>query len=156
MVLNVQAKRLNREGRLMDIVDPLIHLNNDEILEAQRVIYAALLCLQNSEELRPTMARVVTTLQGDMGSEPINLDMTSDASSSSRSSQCFPLEGFTVSTNLTTVHEESNEVPLIDGISSSSHHVIDMKRIAGTKSSPSNLSSGISDVDIRDNVVIAR
>ncbi|KAG0609823.1 hypothetical protein M758_7G016400 [Ceratodon purpureus] len=159
------AKRLHREGRLTDLIDPEIHLNDEETSEAQRVIYTALLCLQNSEELRPTMARVVSMLQGDLGTESFNFDdifaseyaSSRSSSSSSRSTTLsYPLESFTVTTNLTTVPEDSNEVPLIKA--STSHHVVDMKRItAGSKSSTSNLSSGVvSDVDLHHKAVIAR
>lgn len=53
----------------MHLVDSTLDLQEDQKLEAQRLINIALLCLQNNDEQRPTMARVVAMLQGDRDSE---------------------------------------------------------------------------------------
>ncbi|CAM6055326.1 unnamed protein product, partial [Sphagnum tenellum] len=60
-----KAWRLHREGNLIDIVDQNLHLLNDEIIQAQRLLNITLLCLLNDGEKRPSMARVVAMLQGE-------------------------------------------------------------------------------------------
>lgn len=53
----------------MDTVDSRLELlDENEHLEAQGDICTAMLCLQYSNDLRPTMARVVSMLQGDLTS----------------------------------------------------------------------------------------
>jgi hypothetical protein len=46
-------------------VDPKLHLNPDEEVEARRVLEVALMCIQTSVEKRPTMFAVVSMLLGD-------------------------------------------------------------------------------------------
>lgn len=53
----------------MHLVDPTLDLQDDQKLQVQRLINIALLCLQNNDEQRPTMARVVAMLQGDTAAE---------------------------------------------------------------------------------------
>ena len=62
----------------MDIVDERMELNSMEMVEVQRVISTALLCLQHEEGRRPDMARVVSMLQGDLNCEVVDLE-TSDS-----------------------------------------------------------------------------
>lgn len=49
----------------MEIVDHKLTLDVGKKMEVQRVINVALLCLQQLDERRPTMAQVVAMLQGD-------------------------------------------------------------------------------------------
>lgn len=49
----------------MALVDPKLHLNPDEEVEAKRVLEVALMCIQTSVEKRPTMFAVVSMLLGD-------------------------------------------------------------------------------------------
>ncbi|KAG0504688.1 hypothetical protein M758_11G071100 [Ceratodon purpureus] len=72
--LSKWAWKLHREGNLMDLVDPKLNLRDDERLEVQRLINIALLCVQNTAEQRPTMARVVAMLQNDSESEVLVLN----------------------------------------------------------------------------------
>lgn len=63
----VQAWNLHDEGRLMDLVDPTLQLQTDEEREeVLRVIKIALQCLQMIGDRRPTMAQVITMLQGEV------------------------------------------------------------------------------------------
>jgi len=66
-----QAWKLHGEGNLMQLVDSTLDLQDDQKLGVQRLINIALLCLQNDEQQRPTMARVVAMLQGDTESEVV-------------------------------------------------------------------------------------
>lgn len=68
---NVQAWDLHEQGKLLDLIDPRLGLQNDDLAEAQRVINIALMCLQNSGDKRPNMDRVLTMLQGETISEVI-------------------------------------------------------------------------------------
>lgn len=56
---------MHNESKLMDLVDPNLHLHGDELVVVQRAINVALLCLLTEAERRPTMGRVVASLQGD-------------------------------------------------------------------------------------------
>lgn len=53
----------------MEVVDTSLSLQDDEILEVERVINIALLCIQNAAEQRPSMERVVAMLQGGTAAE---------------------------------------------------------------------------------------
>lgn len=53
----------------MEIVDPTLHLSEEEAEDVHRVIQIALLCNQMAGEKRPTMARIVSMLQNDTQSE---------------------------------------------------------------------------------------
>ncbi|CAM6001652.1 unnamed protein product [Sphagnum balticum] len=70
-----KAWRLHREGNLIDIVDQNLHLLNDETIQAQRLLNITLLCLLNDGEKRPSMARVVAMLQGEVESEIVENDL---------------------------------------------------------------------------------
>lgn len=61
----LQVWKLHREDKLMEIVDHNLTLDVGKEMEVQRVINVALLCLQQLDERRPTMAQVVAMLQGD-------------------------------------------------------------------------------------------
>jgi hypothetical protein len=65
----MQAWKLHGEGKLEDLVDPTLILQDDERAEVLRLINIALLCSQDAAEQRPTMARVVAMLQHDTESE---------------------------------------------------------------------------------------
>ncbi|CAM6042500.1 unnamed protein product [Sphagnum compactum] len=76
-----KAWRLHREGNLIDIVDQNLHLLNDETIQAQRLLSITLLCLLNDGEKRPSMARVVAMLQGEVESEIVENDLALGRSS---------------------------------------------------------------------------
>jgi len=69
-----QAWKLHKEGRLMEIMDPRLHVNKDEEMEVRRVLETAVSCVQTSPEKRPTMFRVVAMVAGDASVEPIATD----------------------------------------------------------------------------------
>ena len=62
---DLQVWKLHQEDKLIEIVDHKLTLDADKKMEVQRVINVALLCLQQLDERRPTMAQVVAMLQGD-------------------------------------------------------------------------------------------
>jgi len=70
-ILVLQAWELHRKGRLMDLVDPTLSLQDEEVQEVQRLINTALLCIQNAADQRPSIERVVAILQGDSESESL-------------------------------------------------------------------------------------
>jgi len=53
----------------MELVDPTLHISDEELRDVQRVINVCLLCISNAVERRPSMARIVSILQGDTESE---------------------------------------------------------------------------------------
>jgi hypothetical protein len=67
---------LHREGNLIDIIDQNLHLLNDEAIQAQRLLNITLLCLLNDGDMRPSMARVVAMLQGEVDSGIVENDLT--------------------------------------------------------------------------------
>lgn len=79
-ILTTWAQERHSKGSIMDIVDPKMELRSDEILEVQRVLNTALLCLQHREDRRPDMAHAVSMLQGGLGSEVMNLGTDSERS----------------------------------------------------------------------------
>jgi hypothetical protein len=56
-------------------VDQNLHLLNDEAIQAQRLLNITLLCLLNDGEKRPSMARVVAMLQGEVESKIVENDL---------------------------------------------------------------------------------
>lgn len=50
----------------MDILDPTLHLHEDDQKEVLRVLEVAFVCVQETPEKRPSMAHVIAMLQGDM------------------------------------------------------------------------------------------
>jgi hypothetical protein len=54
------------EGVPLDILDPTLHLQEDDQNEVLRVIQIAFVCVQETPEKRPSMAHVISMLQGDM------------------------------------------------------------------------------------------
>lgn len=68
-ILVPQAGRLHKEDRLLETMDPRLHVNNDEAMEVRRVLEIAVLCVQSSPEKRPTMFRVVAMLAGDAAND---------------------------------------------------------------------------------------
>lgn len=67
----------------MEIVDHKLTLDVGKKMEVQRVINVALLCLQQLDERRPTMAQVVAMLQGDQFDGTIEDLETSDSTETS-------------------------------------------------------------------------
>ncbi|CAN1236651.1 Receptor-like serine/threonine-protein kinase At2g45590 [Linum grandiflorum] len=69
LLVVVSARQLAHNGKLLDLVDPLIHsLDKDQAL---LVITIALLCLQRSPGKRPSVKEIVEMLSGE--AEPPNL-----------------------------------------------------------------------------------
>ena len=66
------------QGNLSDLVDLTLILQEEEKPRVQRMIKIALLCLQDAPEQRPTMARVVAMLHGDIDSEVVVLSPGKD------------------------------------------------------------------------------
>jgi hypothetical protein len=64
-----QAWYLHERNRLMELVDPTLHLTDEEVRDVQRVINLSLQCIQTAAEKRPTMTRIVSILQNDNESE---------------------------------------------------------------------------------------
>jgi hypothetical protein len=56
-------------------VDQNLHLLNDEAIQAQRLLNITLLCLLNDGVRRPSMARVVAMLQGEVDSGIVENDL---------------------------------------------------------------------------------
>ncbi len=56
-------------------MDQNLHLLNDKAIQAQRLLNITLLCLLNDGEKRPSMARVVAMLQGEVESEIVENDL---------------------------------------------------------------------------------
>lgn len=111
----MQAWKLHVEDKIAELIDPTLILSVNEPWEVQRVIKIAMLCLQNSDVKRPTMAQVVAMLQGDQ------LDVAvDDLVSSEREADLFEKLGcISFTSNLTVTREESHVLPLFEGLSSS-------------------------------------
>jgi hypothetical protein len=62
-------------------VDQNLHLLNDEAIQAQRLLNITLLCLLNDGEKRPSTARVVAMLQGEVESKIVENDLALGRSS---------------------------------------------------------------------------
>ncbi|KAG0559647.1 hypothetical protein KC19_10G121000 [Ceratodon purpureus] len=71
MYLSKWAWGLLRQDNLMELIDPTMSLQDDEMLEVHRVINVALHCIQNEADQRPSMERVVAMLQGDSESDGV-------------------------------------------------------------------------------------
>lgn len=67
--LSKWAWKLHEEGRLMELVDPALNLGDDDVKEVQQFLKVCLVCISNAVERRPSMAKVVSILQGDSESE---------------------------------------------------------------------------------------
>ncbi|XP_073392928.1 uncharacterized protein [Physcomitrium patens] len=63
------AWKLRDGNRLLQLLDPKLTLQVHEEVEVLRILNIAFLCLHISAEKRPTMARVVAMMQGDMDAE---------------------------------------------------------------------------------------
>ncbi len=62
-------------------MDQNLHLLNDEAIQAQRLLNISLLCLLNDGEKRPSIARVVAMLQGEVELEIMENDLALGRSS---------------------------------------------------------------------------
>lgn len=73
----MQAQRLLKEAKLLDLVDPVLKalMDDEDLAEVQLVINVALLCVQIEGEFRPSMGHVVAMLKGDMEVEMLKEDM---------------------------------------------------------------------------------
>nr|APU94847.1 leucine-rich repeat receptor-like protein kinase [Pohlia nutans] len=103
--LSKWAWKLHGEGKLMDLVDPTLSLQDNEKTEMQRLINIALLCAQNEAEQRPTMAKVVAILQKDTESEVVVLT----SGKTQPQFDTMRLLAFGNNSELTTVKEEDDE-----------------------------------------------
>lgn len=64
MHLHEWAWRLHEEEKLLDLVDPTFDLTVIELGEMQQAIKLCLTCVQHKAEMRLSMARVVSMLEG--------------------------------------------------------------------------------------------
>lgn len=69
--LVVQAWRLYNDGNILDSVDPNLHLQGNAVVTIQQANNVALLCLLPEGKRRPSLARVVTFLLGEVKAEVI-------------------------------------------------------------------------------------
>ncbi|KAG0584845.1 hypothetical protein KC19_3G238800 [Ceratodon purpureus] len=77
VILSNWAQELHSKGNMFGVLDSRLNsLTETEVVEVQRVLCTALLCIQHSQELRPTMARVVSLLHGDSSSDVTILEPT--------------------------------------------------------------------------------
>ncbi len=104
----MQAWRLHNEGNLIDIVDQTLHLCNDEMIQAQQLLNVALLCLLNEGEKRPSMARVVAMLQGEVESECVENELKLGKSISKSIKTSFSAIRSTIEISSTSEGSESS------------------------------------------------
>ncbi|KAH8951257.1 hypothetical protein BDL97_09G017800 [Sphagnum fallax] len=106
-----KAWRLHREGNSIDIVDQNLHLLNDETIQAQQLLNITLLCLLNDGEMRPSMARVVAMLQGEVDSRIVENDLALGRSNmKSPPSSLFSLQSELELSNISQGSETSSLV----------------------------------------------
>ncbi|KAH7572637.1 hypothetical protein JRO89_XS04G0284300 [Xanthoceras sorbifolium] len=68
---------LHAKGKLVDLIDEKLHTyNRDQVLN---ILNIAMLCIDRSPTLRPTMSEVVSVLEGDKKVEDISKDATPSA-----------------------------------------------------------------------------
>nr|APU94833.1 leucine-rich repeat receptor-like protein kinase [Pohlia nutans] len=67
--LPTRAWKLHKEDRLMDVIDPRLHVRQGEETEVRQVLETAIMCVHKSPEKRPTMFRVVAMLAGSAADE---------------------------------------------------------------------------------------
>lgn len=67
--IGVQVWKLHEQGKLMDLVDPTLEVRGEEVKDVQRFLIMCLQCISLAVEKRPSMARIVSILQGDTESE---------------------------------------------------------------------------------------
>jgi len=102
---------LHREGNSIDIVDQNLHLLNDETIQAQQLLNITLLCLLNDGEMRPSMARVVAMLQGEVDSRIVENDLALGRSNmKSPPSSLFSLQSELELSNISQGSETSSLV----------------------------------------------
>lgn len=66
-----QAWRLHENGTLLRLVDATVNIRGCEE-EVERVLYIALTCVQSMGHSRPSMARVVSMLKGEIEPELVS------------------------------------------------------------------------------------
>jgi len=64
-VLVLQAWKLHNQDRLMDVMDPRLHVSPSEEMEVRRILETAVMCVNTTPEKRPSMFRVVAMLAGN-------------------------------------------------------------------------------------------
>ena len=64
-VFILQAWKLHKANRLLDMKDTTLVISEDEAREVQQVLETAMLCVQNASEKRPSMFQVTAMLAGD-------------------------------------------------------------------------------------------
>jgi len=114
------AWRLHGQGRVMDLVDPTMSLQDEEKLEVQRLITTSLLCIQISAEPRPSMERVVAMLQGD--NMELLIPNNVDDQHRLNLSTAVSLFAFGDSSGLGTVREEGESSDMESSLLDSSMH----------------------------------
>lgn len=119
----VQAWQLHNEGNILDLVDPNLHMHGDEVVAVKQAINVALLCLLPEGERRPSMARVVAFLQGEVEDEVIESILKAGKSESSykkflaSAGSGFNLATITESSSL--IHRRFDNIVNFDSIPSS-------------------------------------
>ncbi|XP_048492453.1 probable leucine-rich repeat receptor-like serine/threonine-protein kinase At3g14840 isoform X2 [Beta vulgaris subsp. vulgaris] len=111
---------LQRKGNLTELVDPTLGVNFDEE-EASTIIQVALLCLNPSPSLRPTMSKALSMLEGNIEVDELILEPNNSfghewmyGTSKSWQSQ------MTESESLSLIH--SSGAPMLEFLSSTSLH----------------------------------
>lgn len=62
----LQASQKQRNGELMELIDERILENEVNLQEVEILVKVAILCVNTSPSLRPTMSEVVKMFQGEM------------------------------------------------------------------------------------------
>ena len=63
-VVMLQAWKLHKENRLLDMKDATLVVSDDEALEVLRVLETAVMCVQSAPDKRPSMFQVAAMLAG--------------------------------------------------------------------------------------------
>jgi hypothetical protein len=118
-----QAWKLHATNKLMELVDPELHLSDtDEGEDVQRVIKIALMCAQVASDRRPTMARIVSLLQSDTQSD---VGVVLGAAAGEQELQQFEMLKWTqTSSGLSPVTEEGGSWCSSCSFSSESQHIL--------------------------------
>lgn len=69
-VVMLQAWKLHKENRLLDMKDATLVVSDDEALEVLRVLETAVMCVQSAPDKRPSMFQVAAMLAGSANLEP--------------------------------------------------------------------------------------
>ena len=66
IILSTQAWKLHRDDKIVELLDPELRVTTaEEIMEVQRTLETALMCIQAKVEMRPNMFTVLSMLLGE-------------------------------------------------------------------------------------------